>query len=786
LRKNIIIWGVLPAFILAVTWWFFLLLPDPLFEEKYSFVLEDSDGKLLGAVIAEDEQWRFPASDSLPDTYIASLLTFEDKRFYFHPGVDPLAIARAAKQNFESGKVVSGGSTITMQLARMVRGSEKRGWWDKFIELLIALRLELKFSKEEILLMYASHAPFGGNVVGVEAASWRYFGTSLDNLGWTGAATLAVLPNSPALIHPGRNREKLADKRNHLLERLHQNGHFDLLTLELFLEEPLPERPFSLPSTSPQLLQLAKSEHPGDFRFQSSINRDMQLMVNDKVRAYARELANNHIEHAAVILLDLKENKVLAYTANVPDSEPDRRGNQVDLIQAKRSTGSILKPFLYAAMLTEGELLPQTLVADIPTRYGSFSPQNFDRTFEGAVPADEALSRSLNIPAVRMLQEFGTEKMYRYLKSMGMSTLDKPSSHYGLSLILGGAEGKLWDLVSMYASLGRILHNYGQNSPQNGFGQFQYADYSIGENPGKVNTQSTEPILSADAAWFTLEAMTKVERPLSETGWRRFATAREIAWKTGTSFGYRDAWAIGLNTDFAVGVWVGNADGEGRPGLTGIEAAAPLMFQVFDGLPASEGWFTIPYDNFIDLEVCRKSGFKAGLHCAKVDTVLAPEKGYLSKSCPYHQVVHVNNAGTHRVNASCVHIKDIRAENWFVLPPSMAWYFNKNNPTYRSLPPWKAGCSPGDSETMAIELIYPNYKPRFFIPIDLSGDKESVVFEAAHQLPDNTLHWHLNNDYLGTTQTFHQMALQAEKGKHLLTIIDDWGNRLSQQFEVID
>lgn len=779
-------WGSLIAFVAFLIWWLFFLLPGPLFQNTYSFVLEDKNGELLGAVIAEDEQWRFPSPDSLPETYIRALLTFEDKRFYYHPGLDVFAILRAAKQNISSGKIVSGGSTISMQLARMIRGSEKRRVWDKFIEMLMALRLELKFSKDEILLMYASHAPFGGNVVGLEAACWRYFGKSPEDMSWAEGATLAVLPNSPALIHPGRNRERLTDKRNQLLKRLHQNGYFDQLSLELYMEEPLPERPFSLPALSPQLLQLARSNHPGQFRFRSSVDRDLQLMVNDKVRAYSAELANNQIQHAAVLVLDLRNNKVLAYTANVPGTDPRKSGSQVDLIQARRSTGSILKPFLYAAMLTGGKLLPQTLVADIPTRYGSFSPQNFDKTFEGAVPADESLSRSLNIPAVRMLQEFGLEKMYRHLNTMGMSTLDQPSGHYGLSLILGGAEGKLWDLASMYASMGNILHEYGPNSSRYRSEPFQMAGFAYDEEIPAVSELTDEALLSAAAIWYTLEALTKVERPFSEAGWRSIATSRKIAWKTGTSFGFRDAWAIGLDTDYVVAVWVGNADGEGRPGLTGIEAAAPLMFRVFGGLPASGEWFYPPHDDFTSITVCRKSGYKAGLNCEAVDTVMVPSMGHLTPSCPYHQLVHLDHSGSYRVNASCVPIQNIRKEHWFVLPPSMAWYYSRNNPSYRKLPPWKPGCNPGDSELAVIELIYPNYQPRIFIPIELGGKQESVVFEAAHQNRDNALHWHLNDHYLGTTRTFHQMALNPGSGKHRLTLIDDWGNRLSQKFEVVD
>ena len=755
-----------------------------MFKSAYSFVLEDRNGQLMGALIADDEQWRFPASDSLPEVFIHALLTFEDKRFYRHLGIDLMAVVRAMRDNISSRKIVSGGSTISMQLARMIRNSETRSLWDKTIEALMAMRLELRYSKGEILLLYAAHAPFGGNVVGLEAASWRYFGKGPDNMGWAEAATLAVLPNSPSLIHPGRNREQLKSRRNKLLGNLKKKGYFDDLSMELYMEEMLPKQPYPLPSYAPQLLQLSKRESPSLSRYQTTVDKNFQLQVNEKVAAYSRQLLANHIHHAAVLVIDFRKNEVMAYTANIPGADLHQSGNQLDLIRARRSTGSILKPFLYAALLNEGQILPQALVVDIPTRYGSFSPQNFNKTFEGAVPADEALARSLNIPAVRKLQLFGTEKFYRLLRDLGMSSLDQPHHHYGLSLILGGAEGTLWDIAAMYASMGRTLHEYPKLSSRYKSNQFRFPDYRLHQEEPPEFDLISESLLGAAAIWQTMETLSIVERPISEMGWRRLSSSRQIAWKTGTSYGFRDAWAVGMDANYAVAVWIGNADGEGRPGLTGVEAAAPLLFDVFDGIPQSGTWFPKPFDDQILLEVCRASGFKAGTDCLQKDSVLVPANGILSPVCPYHRLIHTDPTEEYRVHASCVPMDEIIPKKWFVLPPSMAWYYSKNNPSYQPLPPWNPRCVPGGGEQMAIELIYPRHQAHIFVPIELGGELEHTVFEAAHQIPGTTLHWHLNDEYVGSTKIFHQLAFQPPKGKHSLTIVDEWGNRLRQDFEV--
>ena len=436
-----------------------LTAPRTLFPEACSTLLYSSDGQLLGARIAPDGQWRFPPADSLPGKFVTCLLTYEDKRFFRHPGVDPVAIVRAMRINLSRGKVVSGGSTITMQLARIARGNRDRTLYEKMVETGYALLLETAFDKHQILNLYASHAPFGGNVIGIETAAWRYFGRSAADLSWAESATLAVLPNSPALIHPGRNRARLKAKRDKLLTALKERGILDETEYGLSLLEPLPEAPVPLPDEAPHLLERWAADAPGT-RITTSVNRMLQRQTQEIVNRYARDYASNHIHNLAALIADAETGEVLAYAGNVTFKADARKGNQVDIITSPRSTGSILKPFLYAAMLHDGQLLPGTLVSDVPLNLNGFSPQNYNKTFYGAVPAHRAIERSLNVPLVRMLSAYNTGRFMSLLKKAGMTKLRFSEEHYGASLILGGAEGTLWDLTGMYASLARTLAHY--------------------------------------------------------------------------------------------------------------------------------------------------------------------------------------------------------------------------------------------------------------------------------------------------------------------------------------
>jgi penicillin-binding protein 1C len=326
-------------------------------------------------------------------------------------------------------------------------------------------------------------------------------------------------------------------------------------------------------------------------------------------------------------------------------------GGDVDIIRSARSTGSILKPFLYAGMQQSGDILPNSLVADIPTRFQGFTPENFDMSYSGAVAASSALSQSLNIPAVRMLQQYNNDRFLNLLRRTGLTTFNKPADHYGLSLILGGGETTLWELTGAYASLSRVLNNFNRHRKyyrEDFHEPILFADSKTEED----KHEDPEPPYTASAIWLTYEALQKVNRPESETGWQYFSSGSRLAWKTGTSFGFRDGWAVGTTPGYVTGVWTGNADGEGRPGLTGITAAAPLLFEL-SGLTNSEGWFEVPREEMTTITVCSQSGYRAGPDCPETVETLVCTTGLRSESCPYHHIVHLNNTRTMQVSSEC-------------------------------------------------------------------------------------------------------------------------------------
>ena len=738
-------------------------LPRHLFHVPYSTVVTDRNEELLGARIASDGQWRFPPRNTTPEKIKECLITFEDKHFYHHWGVNPFAIGRAFYQNVKNKRIVSGGSTLTMQTIRLAR-NESRTFREKLIEMIWATRLEFRASKEEILSMYISHAPFGGNVVGLDAAAWRYFGHSADDLSWAESAMLAVLPNAPAMIHLSKGRKTLLDKRNRLLKQLLEKKTIDSSTYELAISEPLPDEPHPLPQIAPYLVSRFYQERNGEYS-RSTINKGIQTQVEDLAERWSNEFGRSDIRNLAILVIDIPSNQVVAYCGNV-HFDRKQGGNQVDVIQAPRSTGSILKPFLYYAMLQEGSLLPDMLLPDVPVNINGFTPQNFSMQFEGAVPASEALARSLNIPAVTMLQRYGVPKFHSFLQQIGLKTINRSSSHYGLSLILGGAEATLWDVTNAYAMMGRSLLQLPQRS------------CSLLLPTSRI-TESTDPF-QPGAVWQTFDALKEVNRP-EEIDWKSIPSMQTIAWKTGTSYGFRDAWAVGVTPRYAVGVWVGNASGEGKPGLVGAQTAGPVLFDIFNLLPSSS-WFTRPAGIFVEAEVCRKSGHLKGRFCDETDTLLVLPAGLRTEACPYHHLVTLSADESQRIYENCANTEPTLRKSWFTLPPVWEWYYKQHHPEYKPLPPFKAGC--GEDTFQPMQFIYPPMNARIKLPKQLDGSKGFLTVELAHNNPNATVFWHLDETYQAQTQDFHKISLQPAAGKHSLTAVDGEGNTISTTFFV--
>jgi penicillin-binding protein 1C len=643
-------------------YWF--SLPNPLFDTSYSTVLEDVNGKLLGAKIADDYQWRFPISDHVPE---------------------------------------------------------------KFKEMILATRLELSHTKDEILKLYAAHAPFGGNVVGLETASWRYFGRNSNELSWAESTMLAVLPNSPALIHPGRNRDELKTKRDRLLHRLHDRGFIDELTLELSLLEELPNDPLALPQDAPHYLAKYLSTPKKGTRIRSGIEQSLQQKVSDIVDFHHQQLSQNGIEHAAVLVLD------------------------------------------------EGTILPNTLVADVPSKFSDYSPQNFSRTYDGAVPASHVVARSLNVPAVQLLKEYDVPKFLHHLKKLGITSIEHPPEHYGLTLILGGAEATLLEITSIYASLANQMNAYNAKNPE--ASTYSFINFEHGHTP------TTNFNLNVGSIWSMFQAMVDVQRPEDEVFWRRFDEARKVAWKTGTSFGNRDGWAIGITPDYVVGVWVGNADGEGRPELTGVTSAGPILFDVFNALPSTT-WFKEPIYELEKISICTLSGHRAGTYCKKTKQEWVPKKGLNTTICPYHKSVHLDEHRMFQVDTRCTEYSSMITESRFVLPPDQALYYQRVHPSYDPLPPFHPDCS--NDQLSSMKFIYPFSNSNIYVPVELDGNTGKTVFEIAHRNPSTKIFWHLDDQYLGQTRDFHQLSVSPKAGKYQLVLVDEYGSRIEQSIEIIN
>jgi len=765
--------------ICAILVWFYFCLPNPLFKQSYATVLLDADGDLLSARIAADEQWRFAEVDSIPYKCEQAILLFEDEYFYRHFGINPVSLYRALQQNIAHKRVISGGSTISMQVVRMACNHTSRSLFVKLYEMILALRLEIKYSKKDILRMYVSHAPFGGNVVGIDAASWRYFNRPSHMLSWSEAATLAVLPNAPALIHPNKNRHILLQKRNRLLSKLYAKGIIDSLTCSLAHEEALLSKPYPIPNAAPHLINRAIQDGLEGTIIHTSLHKQIHSYAHDVAMRYAQRYKGNHISNVAILVLHTRTGKVLGYVGNVSIPGIDN-SSYVDIINAPRSSGSILKPFLYAAMLSDGLLLPHQLVADVPTSIAGYNPQNFEKTYVGAVPASQALAHSLNVPAVRMLQQFGVEKFHSLLQNLKFTTIHHHPNHYGLSLILGGAEARLWDVTSAYASMARSLMNYTQYA-QYVDNEYRHASYLQNNNNQENKQFKNHSIFSAGAIYECMQTLSTLERPGSEIGWKSFTSTEKIAWKTGTSFGHRDAWSVGVTPEYTVGVWVGNASGEGRAGLTGVQYASPIMFQIFSYMQKNN-WFTMPHNDMQKIPLCKQSGYRAQELC-DTHSLHVPKSCLQAQSCPYHTSIFLDSTQQYRVSSSCYPVQYMKNVSWFVLPPLQEFYYKKHTPHYMVQPPLYKDCT--TSSTTIMDIVVPEKHARFVIPTSTDADMPKYIFEAVHATPNTTIFWHVDGEFIAQTTTLHKIEYEPTVGNHQLLLVDEQGNMKHLPFIVV-
>ncbi len=763
-RRNRAVQGGVLGLLLALVWGWFACVTFPLFDAPYSTVLNDREGELLGARIAGDEQWRFPPSDHVPDKFIASLVAFEDQRFWDHCGVDLLAVGRATQQNLRSGRVVSGASTLTMQVVRMAGGPRDRSLSRKLQEMVQATRLEWKKSKEDILKLYCAHAPFGGNIVGLEAASWRYYGVPSRQLSWGESAALAVLPNAPSKVLPGKNESLFRNKRNRLLNRLLLQGTIDSVTWRLSKGEPLPSAPLALPRRAPHLLDWQCRSRPGQV-CNSTVDGAIQNRVQAVVDNHVAQWKGNEVNNASAIVVDLMSGEIRSYVGNT--SVLGAEGSGFDMLRQPRSTGSILKPFLYAAAIEEGAVTPMAILEDVPTRIGDFTPRNFDRVYRGTPTVKEALVASLNVPAVRLLRQFGLQKFHGVLQDLGMRDLNENAVHYGLSLILGGAEIRPVQVAEAYVAMFSALLPGGPGGLKDPLGR----PYSPGQSPE----------FTALTVHQVKEMMKEVKRPLA---WKHWEEERPVYWKTGTSYGHRDAWAAGSDGQWLVVVWAGNASQEGRPGLIGVECSAPLFFNVLSQLPFRGASFPDSDEGLEgrSADLCAATGYGKGPFCRS--TVIAKVGERIPNPCTYCTTIQLDAAGK-RVHSGCA--DEFSDTSWVVLPPAMQWYHRKAGGRFASMPDWSDDCTGASTmnDGHRMEWVYPEGHDVVKRPRDLDGEQQSLVLELAHSREGATLYWHDNGRYLGETHGHHALEVFFGVGRHEIHVLDERGARMSSTIEVV-
>jgi penicillin-binding protein 1C len=742
--------------------------------QPYSTVVLGSDGTILSALVATDGQWRFPAQDSLPHKYRLALLIAEDRYFDRHFGFNPVSIGRAVWANLKAGRVRQGGSTITQQAIRISRQNPPRTILQKLSELVEAIRWEVWMTKDEILTHYAANAPMGGNVVGLSTACWRYFGTLPQQLSWAQAATLAVLPNAPGWVHLGRGRGRLLQKRNRLLGQLRDQGHIDQQTYQRALAEELIGRPVAFPHQSPHLLhQLARQGGGYGQWFRTTIDPMVQDLGAQLLQNIYPEKQAQQIHNIGLMVVRLEDQAVIAYHGNYPEQAESRskaigqRGGNlfVDMVQAKRSYGSLLKPILYATAITEGKITPTAWLEDVPKLYeGSYAPRNFNNQYQGVVSAHIALAHSLNIPFVNLQRTVGTARFLQGLRQLGIQSLSHGPNHYGLSLVLGGGEATLYELCQAYT----LLANSQQARPAAVWGKTEGLRLSQIDSVKQWTVKT--PLWTSATAQATTNALLLADRPDMDAAVRMLVQRQPVAWKTGTSWGLRDAWCIGYNEHYLVGIWLGNATGEGVAGLTGIRMAAPIMFRALDLLPNLPKSTTIPSTaGWHQVRLCQVTWHPAGPYCDSTIVRALPSSIKANGICPYHHQIFTDKAVRHQLNAQCAGAEPLVRHNWLVLPPALAWYYAPAHPGYLAPPPPRADCG----QPATVQILYPSAGATIIAP---SGE---FIAKAYCSTKQGQLFWLQDGQPIGTTEGVHKMPIKVTPGQHTITVVGDQGASVS-------
>ena len=712
------------------------------------------NGAPLRLYLAPDQAWRLPVrladiAPILPRVLIAA----EDRHFRRHPGVNPLSLVRAAWSNLRAGQVVSGGSTITMQLARLAQPRE-RTLAAKCAEALRALQLERRLTKDAILEHYCNMAPYGGNIVGVGAASFFYFSKTPDRLSLAEAALLAVLPRSPLRLDPVRHPEAARRTRDRLLTDLARLGVVTETAAREAMATPLPAALARPPFTAPYFCELARIQAGPRSRVATTLDPVAQQAATSILRGRASWLRTQGIGAVAAVVLDPATREVLAMVGGT-DYFGDTRFGQINGTTIRRSPGSTLKPFLYAMALDQGLISPQSLLLDIPTGFAGYTPKNYDGLYRGRVTAEQALVTSLNVPAVRLLDTVGPAPFLDLLRRGGLASLDKPAGHYGLSLILGGGEVTLLSLTNLYADLASL----GEHRPPRLV-------------PGPPETPTR--LFSPEACALVTEILARVERPDLPTSWERALAVPAVAWKTGTSYGHRDAWAVGYSADRVIGVWVGNMDGRPVKGISGAVHAGPILFELFRAVEEHGSRLAMPPGlNIAEVEVCAESRQLPGANCPRrVMAKIIPGRTRLGP-CPVHAQILVDEATGLRLEGDCLLTHAAKPRIVAQYPAELVSWWRAVGIPFETPPQTAPGC--GASGKEGPRIVSPSPATPYKLRRDAPAVFQQIVLAADVPAGSRSLSWYVDGELAAQGEPGARLFWQPSPGTHRLVVADDRG-----------
>ncbi|NIJ56018.1 penicillin-binding protein 1C [Dyadobacter arcticus] len=720
----------------------------------YATQITDSKGIVIHAFLSKDDKWRLYSNVSDITPLLRKTLIYkEDQYFYYHPGVNPVAIVRAAVRNVFSGKRTSGASTITMQVIRLVE-PRKRTYYNKIIEIVRALQMELHYSKDEILQLYVNLVPYGGNIEGIKAASLLYFGKPPQLLSLAEITALTIVPNRPSSLRPGTRNEALRQARNEWLTRFEKEGLFEQNIIRDALDEPLTVKRLQVPRQAPHLSLRLKKQFPDQPIIQTPIKSQVQSQIEEQVKNYINRRKLMNIHNASVLVVNNETMEVEAYIGSADFNNPFD-GGQVDGVRAVRSPGSTLKPLLYAAAFDKGITTPKKVLNDVPSNFSGYEPENFDKHFNGAITAEFALANSLNIPAVKVLKEIGTPALVEKLRKAGFKTIDKQAKGLGLSMILGGCGVTLEELTRLFTAFSNE-------------GKLKKLSYNSDDSQDKKGTA----IVSAEAAYLVTNILTQITRPDLPTNFDNTYHLPKIAWKTGTSYGKRDAWSIGYNKRYTVGVWVGNFSGEGVPELSGANTATPLLFSIFNALDynSPKGWYKSPA-NISFRQVCAASGDIPSEFCDHQipDQYIVGVSAYTK--CQHLRWVFTDPSGKMSYCTYCLPERGFEKESYPNIAPELIAFYELQKIPYQKIPPHNPTCERVFHESAPL-IVSPNDGSEYFIRKN-EPSQIQLACQAANDVQE--VFWYVNDKLSKKAHPNEAVFINPPFGRVKISCSDDKG-----------